>query len=51
MAGADLRPIVLSGWLRAVPEDVELAFAKTRGRHVNLSVYPEQARKLMTLTP
>jgi len=33
-----LHPIVLSGWLRAVPEDVELAFAMTRVRDVNLSI-------------
>lgn len=33
-----LRPIVLSGWLRAVPEDVELAFEMTQVRDVNLSI-------------
>jgi isopropylmalate/homocitrate/citramalate synthase len=33
-----LRPIVLSGWLRAVAEDVELAFKQTRVRDVNLSI-------------
>ncbi len=33
-----LRPIGLSGWLRAVPEDVELAFEQTRVRDVNLSI-------------
>jgi homocitrate synthase NifV len=33
-----LHPIVLSGWLRAVPEDVELAFEQTRVRDVNLSI-------------
>jgi homocitrate synthase NifV len=33
-----LRPIVLSGWLRAVPEDVELAFERTQVRDVNLSI-------------
>jgi citrate (Re)-synthase len=33
-----LRPIVLSGWLRAVPEDVELAFQMTNVRDVNLSI-------------
>lgn len=33
-----LRPIILSGWLRAMPEDVELAFEQTRVRDVNLSI-------------
>ncbi len=33
-----LSPIILSGWLRAVPEDVELAFKQTRVRDVNLSI-------------
>ncbi len=33
-----LRPIVLSGWLRAVPEDVDLAFQMTNVRNVNLSI-------------
>lgn len=33
-----LRPIVLSGWLRAVPEDVGLAFHMTNVRDVNLSI-------------
>jgi homocitrate synthase NifV len=33
-----LRPIVLSGWLRAAPEDVGLAFQMTNVRDVNLSI-------------
>jgi isopropylmalate/homocitrate/citramalate synthase len=33
-----LKPIILSGWLRAVPEDVGLAFEMTNVRHVNLSI-------------
>lgn len=33
-----LSPIVLSGWLRAVPEDVELAFKRTRVRDIALSI-------------
>jgi isopropylmalate/homocitrate/citramalate synthase len=33
-----LSPIVLEGWIRAVPEDVELALKLTRVRHLNLSI-------------
>jgi homocitrate synthase NifV len=33
-----LSPIVLSGWIRAIPEDVEVAFSLTRIKHVNLSI-------------
>jgi len=33
-----LRPIILAGWLRAIPEDVELAFKWTRLRDFNLSI-------------
>jgi len=33
-----LKPIVLEGWVRAVPEDVELAFEMTNVEHPNLSV-------------
>ena len=33
-----LQPIVLSGWLRAIPEDVELAFKMTKVRDMNLSI-------------
>ncbi|MDO9555653.1 MAG: homocitrate synthase, partial [Atribacterota bacterium] len=33
-----LQPIVLSGWLRAIPGDVELAFKMTKVRDMNLSI-------------
>ena len=33
-----LQPIVLSGWLRAIPGDVELAFKMTNVRDMNLSI-------------
>ena len=33
-----LRPIILGGWIRAVPEDVELACRMTKVRDFNLSV-------------
>jgi homocitrate synthase NifV len=33
-----LSPIVLEGWVRAIPEDVELAFEMTEVRHLNLSI-------------
>jgi homocitrate synthase NifV len=33
-----LRPIVLSGWIRAAAADVELAFEMTQVRHFNLSL-------------
>ncbi len=33
-----LKPIILSGWLRAVVADVELAFRLTRVRDINLSI-------------
>lgn len=33
-----LQPIVLSGWLRAVSEDVESAFEVTRVRDINISI-------------
>ena len=34
-----LKPIILEGWLRAIPEDVELAFKKVPGlKHLNLSI-------------
>jgi isopropylmalate/homocitrate/citramalate synthase len=33
-----LKPIILSGWLRAVVSDVELAFRLTRIRDINLSI-------------
>jgi isopropylmalate/homocitrate/citramalate synthase len=32
-----LRPILLSGWMRAIVEDVETAFRLTRIRHINIS--------------
>jgi isopropylmalate/homocitrate/citramalate synthase len=39
LAGAGvLKPIILSGWLRAVVSDVELAFRLTRIRDINLSI-------------
>ncbi len=33
-----LKPIILSGWMRAVVSDVELAFQLTRVRDINLSI-------------
>jgi isopropylmalate/homocitrate/citramalate synthase len=33
-----LKPIILSGWMRAVVADVELAFKLTRVRDINLSI-------------
>jgi isopropylmalate/homocitrate/citramalate synthase len=33
-----LKPIILSGWMRAVVADVELAFRLTRVRDINLSI-------------
>ncbi len=33
-----LSPILLEGWVRAVPEDVELAFKMTNVKHLNLSI-------------
>jgi len=33
-----LSPIILEGWTRAVPDDVELAFELTHVRHLNLSI-------------
>ncbi len=33
-----LKPIILSGWMRAVVADVELAFQLTRVRDINLSI-------------
>lgn len=34
----ELSPIVLSGWLRAIPQDVQLAFEMTNVRHMNISI-------------
>ncbi|MFH1245794.1 MAG: homocitrate synthase [Candidatus Omnitrophota bacterium] len=33
-----LKPIILSGWLRAIPEDVEKATSLTKVEHLNLSI-------------
>jgi len=33
-----ISPMILAGWIRAMPEDVELAFERTRVRHLNLSI-------------
>ena len=33
-----LKPILLSGWIRAIPEDVELAVEMTAVRNLNLSI-------------
>ncbi len=33
-----LKPIVLSGWIRAISQDVEVAFAKTKVENLNLSI-------------
>ncbi len=33
-----LKPIVLEGWIRAIPEDVKLATSLTKVEHLNLSI-------------
>jgi homocitrate synthase NifV len=33
-----LKPIILEGWIRAIPADVEAAAAMTKVRHLNLSI-------------
>ena len=34
-----LKPIILSGWIRAIPEDVELTFSQVSGiEHLNISI-------------
>ncbi len=37
-----LRPIALSGWVRAIPEDVEIASKQTRIKNLNLSISTSQ---------
>ena len=32
------RPMILEGWLRAIPEDVQLALRHTRIKHINISI-------------
>jgi len=33
-----LSPIILSGWVRAIPQDVEVACSQTNVKHLNLSI-------------
>ncbi|NQT91046.1 MAG: homocitrate synthase [Candidatus Omnitrophica bacterium] len=33
-----LKPIILSGWIRAIPQDVEIAVKKTKVKHLNISI-------------